>query len=119
MSTALPANHQEAELLDAAPVSGPRPTLEEQARAFLAVEAQIAALKAQADEQRAALLSRMESESELKVTVRGAGSISYVASSTRTSLDTKAALALLSAHEIPAPLTPSNVKASLRVALNK
>jgi hypothetical protein len=105
--------------IPAPPASRSQLTLDAQARAFLAVEAEVAVLKARAELLRAPLLARMDAEGVKSLTVAGMGSLSYVAASTRTSLDGKAAEALLRTLGQDVPLTPSTVRASLRVNLNK
>jgi len=116
MTTAAPLAFDTA---DHAPDSGTRTTLAATALALMAIEAQIAALRASAEPLRRELLARMEATGTRSVVVAGAGSVSYVAGSTRTTLDSKAAQAALEALGVPVPLAPSTVKASLRLALNK
>jgi hypothetical protein len=60
----------------------------------------------------------MLSTGQQSLVIAGVGKISMVKESTRTSLDTKLATALLEANKLAVPLNISSVKANLRIYLN-
>ena len=93
--------------------------MQDLAQSILNIEKQIQDLKAQAEAQRAALTAQMQEENVSQVIVPGAGYISFVKENIQTRLDSKTAQAKLEEAGIAVPIMAINIKASLRVHMNK
>ncbi len=93
--------------------------MEKLAEQVLKIQAEIAAMTLLADAARASLLAKMQEEGAAQVVIPGAGYISFVKENIRTSLDSTEARLRLETAGIAIPINVTNIKASLRIHLNK